>query len=148
MHIFKNILFCTDFSEHADFAFDFALGLATRSPGAALHVLHVMPEPPAQFWQGYVGGVDNVEDKTRDEINARFAALQERAGALALQASARVGKPAEEILEYAKSASIDLVLLGRRTRGSMFSGKTAAHVAKHSACPVMVVPLDFKRARA
>ena len=144
MRTFQNILFCTDFSEHADFAFDFALGLAARAPGAALHLLHVLPEPAAQFWRGYVSEVENVEEKARGEIAARFASCQDRAGATALQTAVCFGKPAEEIVAHAKSAGIDLILLGRRVQGSLFSGKTLSHVAKHAPCPVLVVPLDFK----
>ena len=148
MRTFHNILFCTDFSEHADFAFDFALGLAARAPGATLHLLHVLPEPAAQFWRGYVNEVENIDEKIRSEIAARFASLQERAGAVNLQTAVRFGKPAEEILAHAKSAGIDLVLLGRRARGSIFSGKTISLVANHAECPVLVVPLDFKNRAA
>ena len=157
MHAFQTILFCTDFSEHADFAFDFALGLAAQTPGAELHVLHVLPEPAAQFWRGYVREVDDIDDRTRAEIDACFASLQERAGGARCfagrepcvpRACVRVGKPGEEIVAHAKSCGADLILLGRRVHGSIFSGKTAAHVARHATCPVLVVPLDFKGRRA
>jgi len=147
MRVFQNILVCTDFSEHADFAFDFALGLAARSPGAALRLLHVMPEPAAQFWRGYTG-IENLDEKTRSEIAARFESLQERANGTPFQSSVRFGRPGEEIVAHAKSAPTDLILLGRRFQGSLFSGKTLAHVAKHAPCPVLVVPLDFQNKTA
>jgi len=142
----KNILICTDFSENADFAFDFALNLAGHYPGSVLHVLHVLPEPAAQFWRGYINEVDNVEDKAREEINALFASYKNRAPAgCELQAVVRFGKPGEEILAYAKSVSSDMIVVGRQGRGAIFFGNTAAHVAKSAACPVLVLPLDFKK---
>jgi len=103
----------------------------------------VMPEPAAQFWRGYTG-IENLDEITRSEIAARFASLQERAGGQTFQSSVRFGKPGEEIVAHAKSAAIDLILLGRRFQGSLFSGKTLAHVAKHAPCPVLVVPRDFQ----
>ena len=45
---FKRILFCTDFSESADAAFDFALDAAIRRPDSTLYLLHVIHEPDAQ----------------------------------------------------------------------------------------------------
>jgi len=144
MRSFQNILVCTDFSEHADLAFDYALVLAADAPGAALRMLHVLPEPAAQFWRGYVNEIENIGEKTGAEIRACFAARQERADGITLQPAVRIGKPGEEIVAHAKSAAVDLILLGRRAHGSLFSGKTIAHVASHAPCPVMVVPQDFK----
>jgi nucleotide-binding universal stress UspA family protein len=51
---FKRILFCTDFSESADAAFDFAVDAAARRPGSVLYVLHVIHEVDAQFWKSYL----------------------------------------------------------------------------------------------
>ena len=45
---FKRILFCTDFSESADAAFEFALDAAIRRPGSTLFLLHVIHEPDRQ----------------------------------------------------------------------------------------------------
>jgi len=36
---YKKVLFCTDFSENADYAFDFAYGIAKRDEGF-LYILH------------------------------------------------------------------------------------------------------------
>jgi nucleotide-binding universal stress UspA family protein len=44
---YKKVLFCTDFSENADYAFDFAYGIAKRDEGL-LYILHILPENPHQ----------------------------------------------------------------------------------------------------
>jgi len=43
----KRALFCTDFSENADYAFHFAYGIAKRDDGL-LYILHVIPPCPHQ----------------------------------------------------------------------------------------------------
>ena len=71
---FKKILFCTDFSENADRAFVFAANAAVRNVGCELHLLHVIPEPPAQFWKGYIYEVDeDVDARAKREIDAKLA---------------------------------------------------------------------------
>ena len=71
---FKKILFCTDFSENADRAFVFAVNSAVRNVGCELHLLHVIPEPPAQFWKGYIYEADeDVDARAKREIDAKLA---------------------------------------------------------------------------
>ncbi len=83
---FKRILFCTDFSESADAAFDFALDAAIRRPGSTLYLLHVIHEPDAQFWKSYIAEVENVNDDAKKAIDAKVAA------SLPLARAARPGR--------------------------------------------------------
>jgi hypothetical protein len=39
---YKKVLFCTDFSENAEYAFDFAYGIAKREEGLP-YILHIIP---------------------------------------------------------------------------------------------------------
>ncbi|HOD52626.1 MAG TPA: universal stress protein, partial [Candidatus Hydrogenedentes bacterium] len=57
---YERILFCTDFSENAEFAFDYALDASVRRPGSILYIFHVIPEPDAQFWKTYLYEVEDV----------------------------------------------------------------------------------------
>ena len=59
----QRILFCTDFSENANFAFNFAVDAAIRRPGSQLYLLHVVPESEAQFWKSYIYEVEGVDAK-------------------------------------------------------------------------------------
>ena len=70
---YKRILFCTDFSENANFAFDFALDSAVRRPGCILYLLHVIPEPEAQFWKTYLYEVDDIDAKAKQDIDEKIA---------------------------------------------------------------------------
>ena len=58
---YKRILFCTDFSDNADRAFAYAIDAAVRRPGCTFYLLHVIPEPDAQFWRTYIYEVEGVD---------------------------------------------------------------------------------------
>ena len=71
---YRRILFCTDFSDNAKFAFDFAIDAAIRNVGCTLTLLHVIPEPDAQFWKGYIYEADeDVDARAKREIDQKLA---------------------------------------------------------------------------
>ena len=70
---YQRILFCTDFSENAGFAFDYAVDAAVRRPGSTLYLFHVVPEPDAQFWKTYIYEVEGVDEKAKHDIDAKVA---------------------------------------------------------------------------
>lgn len=143
---FKKILFCTDFSENADRAFIFAVHTAVRNPGSELHLLHVIPEPPAQFWKGYIYEVDeDVDARARREIDEKLAeTYRPRVPAdLPLMIAMRIGEAGQEIVRYAIEQDIDLVIVGRQgagTVGKLFFGNVTGRVVRKAPCPVLVIP--------
>ena len=147
---FKRILFCTDFSESADAAFEFAVDAAARRPGATLYLLHVIHEPDAQFWKSYIAEVDNIDAAARNAIDEKIAAtyLTRVPPGLDVKMEFRVGPDAATILEFAQAAQIDLIILGRHGHSSVgkaLFGSTAEKIVRKAECAVMVVPLDYAK---
>lgn len=145
---FQRILFCTDFSDGADAAFPFAVDAALRQPGSALHLLHVIHEPDAQFWKSYLYEVDNIDAQAKQAIDAKVHAayLARLPAGLELQLHYRIGPDAATIIEFARGRQIDLIVLGRHGHGSMgrkFFGSVADKVVRKADCPVLVVPLSY-----
>jgi len=143
---YRRILFCTDFSQNADFAFDFAVDAAARRPGAVLFLLHVIPEPEAQFWKTYLYELDEVDAKARADVDARIAAayLPRVPAGLDLHVHVRTGKEHAEILDFARRNAIDLIVVGRQGRsalGEILFGGVADKVARKAECPVLIVPM-------
>jgi nucleotide-binding universal stress UspA family protein len=135
---FRKILFCTDFSENADRAFVFAVNSAVRNTGCELHLLHVIPEPPAQFWKGYIYEVDeDVDARAKREIDAKLAeTYRPRVPAdVRLVIAMRIGEARHKILEYAREQGIDLIILGRQGAGDV-----TERVVRKADCPVLVIP--------
>jgi nucleotide-binding universal stress UspA family protein len=147
--VFRKILFCTDFSENADFAFDYALNLAKQNPDCALYLLHVVPESEAQFWKGYIYEVDDVDQKAKQDIEARLNSTYRPRipPEISLHTVFKVGKDYQEILNFAKDSDVDLIVIGRRGQGAMqkaFFGNVTEKVARHAPCAVLIIPLSYQ----
>jgi len=149
---YKTILFCTDFSANADFAFAYALDAAVRRPGCALHLLHVIPETDAQFWKTYIYEVEDIDRKAKADIDAKIEQTY-RPGVPAgvyFHCTIRVGKDYKEILSFAEEIQADVIILGRQghgTLGKAFFGRVTEKIARHAACPVLIIPLDYQKKR-
>ncbi len=145
---FRRILFCTDFSESADAAFDFALDAAVRRPGTVLCILHVLHEADAQFWRSYLAEVDNVEEEARQAIDARIREnyLARVPAGVPVQVEIRDGPDAQAILDFAAQTQADLIVIGRHGHGrvskTLFGG-VAEKIVRKAHCAVMVVPLEY-----
>jgi len=142
---YSRILFCTDFSLNADYAFHYALKSAERSGEAALHILHVIPEPDAQFWQTYLYEVDDVDAKAQSDLEKKIRETysdQVPENIFAVIALRR-GREHEAILHYAEEIEAELIVIGRHgSRGlsRAFFGNVTEKIVLNSKCPVLVIP--------
>lgn len=145
---YKKILFCTDFSENALCSFAFAVNTACHNPGVKLILLHVIPEPDAQFWKGYIYEVGDMDAKAKADIDAAIARDYRPLvpQGVDFEVAMRIGEAPQEILRYAKEADVDLIVLGRQGKGMIsqwLTGNVTARVVRKAVCPVLVVPMAF-----
>ena len=144
--VYRRILFCTDFSGNADAAFLNALHLARQQPpGLQLHLLHVIPEPDANFWKTYIYEVDDVDAKARQDIDRKIDTdYRSRVPpTIDFHVHILIGRDYIRILEFASGNGIDLIVLGRQGHSSfqkIWFGNVTEKVVRHAACPVLVVP--------
>ena len=147
---FKRILFATDFSANASKAFDFAVHAAGNHPGSVLHLLHVLPEPDAHFWKGYIYDEPDAVDpdaKAKADLDRRIAdEYRPRIpDGINFEKVFRVGTPATAILAYAKEFGADLIVMGRQGSGAIASrllyGNVSTKVIRAAECPVLVIPM-------
>lgn len=146
---YRKILFCTDFSENAKFAFDFAVDAAIRNVGATLALLHVIPEPDAQFWKGYIYEVGDMDAKARADIDQAIDVdYRPRVPVgVTFEVEMRIGEASRAILEFAEQEEVDLIILGRQGRGAITQwllGNITGRVVRKATCPVLIVPMAFK----
>lgn len=148
--VFERILFCTDLSDNADFAFQFAVDAAMRRPGCELYLLHVIPESEAQFWKTYVYEVEDVDNKAKHDLDERIGQvyLAELPDGVNVQVEYRIGKDWQQILAFAKEKQIDLIIIGRQGRSSLQTaifGKVTEKIVRKADCAVLVVPMSYQK---
>ncbi|MGZ5398793.1 MAG: universal stress protein [Nocardioides sp.] len=132
-----------DGSAAADKAVRWAAGIAGRL-GEPLHVLRAWgmlnaPAPPAKKG-GYIPPLTDWETAVREELERQVARLE-----LTCEVRLHVvhAHASAALLHAARKA--DLLVVARRGSGGfrgLGSGSTADQVARHSPCPVVVVPVD------
>jgi nucleotide-binding universal stress UspA family protein len=142
--VMRNVLVPIDFSDVSEAALAYARTLA-RTFGGRLHVLHVMENdflrPMASNPHTHVEAIgQQVSDKLTDEDRDLL-----RAVAVLKKSDA----PAEEIVKYANSEDIDLIVMGTHGRKGVahfFVGSVAEHVVRAAPCPVLAVRLPARAA--
>jgi nucleotide-binding universal stress UspA family protein len=139
----QRVLVPVDFSEYANQALEYAIGLASKL-GARLTLLYVIQSLP-------LGGVDMdvtlpyayIQD-LEAEIAHSMQACLERVTAAGLEGEVAVvhGVPFHEIIETAKMQQVDLIVMGTHGRTGLqhvLLGSVAEKVVRLAPCPVLVV---------
>ncbi len=144
---YKKVLFCTDFSENSDYAFEFAFGIAKRDEGL-LYILHVIPHNPNQeMIRGYVSEdilrniQKNLEQELDDNYKERYTKKIE--DAVRFEVVTKSGREDEEIIEFAKKEKVDIIVMGTHGKTGFehtFFGSVAEKVLRHSPFPIFVIP--------
>ena len=155
----ENILYATDLSENARFAYNYAASLGQQY-GARITILHVIEALSAQTFlqiQGYVGKEkwkQLQEEKQADFISTIKGRLSHFCDEISNKVDActfqvdkiivKEGIATDESLHQAELSDADLIVMGTRGFG-MFKealmGGTARRVVRRSTIPVMVVRL-------
>ncbi len=139
--LFSNIVFGTDFSKAADYAYKWAYGLA-REVGAKLHLFHACEISTSAA--GEVMGQSEIEEKieaAKKKIEKRY--ISKKNGYDNYEVEVREGIPYVEILKFAREKMGDLIVMAHHTREvdpeEAELGSTVAQVVLRSACPVASV---------
>jgi nucleotide-binding universal stress UspA family protein len=137
MIVLKNVLVATDFEPASDAALTYARALA-GSFGASLHLLHVAenqflrpsPTDPTTIKAAYLRSLnERLTADDRQRLNARAV----------LEVS---DETAETIVGYARTADIDLIVMGTHGRSAMaqmLAESVAERVVRVAPCPVLTV---------
>jgi nucleotide-binding universal stress UspA family protein len=152
--LFKRILFCTDFSESAQWAFTYALNLA-KVYGSRLMILHVASEPVHPEQLSIYLPPEKVEDlrisrkkELEREFKARYLQRMDLEGFHEYQVLIKEGEAFYEIIQVARLESADLIIMGTHGRTGLdhvLFGSTAERVVRKASCPVMTVRLPGKQ---
>jgi len=161
----KKILYATDLSESARYAFAYAVSMADHYC-ASITLLHVLHDAPG-FVENLIGAEKYEEIKQRNYDDAREALAGTRREHLIVREilgkfcdDVRAdpglpnvetddiliseGNPAEEILRVAEEKNCDVIIIGTHGVGIIAEtmiGSTARHVLRRSRKPVFTIRL-------
>jgi nucleotide-binding universal stress UspA family protein len=165
----KKILYATDLSENARYAFAYAVSLADLY-NAGITLIHVLPEVPALLDQSVIGYISEArwqEIKSQQMDEAKEALIGKKRDHLAIKEAlhqfsedikqqqkgagfttddiiVQRGNPVEEIIKSAEENNCDLIVMGthgQSTLEDVMLGSTARRVIRRSKVPVLVVRL-------
>jgi nucleotide-binding universal stress UspA family protein len=148
--MYKHILISTDGSEVAQKGVDHGLSLA-KSLGAKVTLVTVTEPFPFSAtaagagWVPGPGDISSYEEGQKEFADRTLTAAKAAAQALGVEvATVHVadGRPAEAILDTAKSEGCSLIVMsshGRRGLGRLLLGSQTSEVLAHSVVPVLVV---------
>ncbi len=129
----RKIVLCSDFSDHAHRASEYALSMA-KEYGAELMLLHVLEDVPRST------DLESATEKVAKQLEESIAP-KTREGCI-VKVMVRIGKPYQQIIQLALEAQTNLVVMGVRGRGALDTaifGSTTYRVIQLGSCPVLAV---------
>jgi len=150
---YKKVLFCTDFSENSDYAFEFAYGIAKRDDGL-LYILHVVPENPHQAFATTMitnEQTEKIEKAIEEDLDTNYQERYEKKieNGIRYEIVTKFGREDAEILRFAKDEKVDIIVVGTHGRTGIdhvFFGSVAEKVLRRSPFPIFVIPCKKKLA--
>ena len=143
---FKKILVGCDFSEDSALAFQHGLSLAQEFQ-SELHLVHVI-EPPVymDMFKISVGYGEELQVDLQSQIKGKLKNMvpKEAFNWCTPKTVLLDGPSHEELIRYAKTNNMDLIVLGIRGQGlveRLFIGSTTDRVVRQTSCPVLSVCL-------
>lgn len=155
----KKILYATDLSENARYAFGYAVSLANRYD-ARITVMHVVEEL-SSFARSMVEEIlgekrwaERIKEKEDEVIRNLKSRLDEFCNEIRDEQPdcpfvvdkilVVTGHPVDQISHHAKDINADLIVMGSRGKGGLADvtlGSTSRRVLKQGITPVMVIRL-------
>jgi nucleotide-binding universal stress UspA family protein len=127
------VLYCTDFSDDSEQAWDHAVSLAAEY-SAELTLLHVLEDISSS------SDIENETAKVLERLEKRISPEARKNGMT--KAAVRIGKAYQQIIQLALESRTDLVIMGVRGRHALdlaVFGSTTYRVVQLGPCPVLVV---------
>lgn len=148
---FKQIAYCTDFSDLANQAFFTAQDLASRYK-ANLHIVHVMATFSLPMDESFVSIEQDITFFEKASQAARASVEEHYVSKLDKSQPHFVhllsGYPATEIVDLARKENIDLIVMGSHGLtgvAHVVFGSTADRVVRRAPCSVLTVRFQGQR---
>jgi universal stress protein A len=148
--MFKKILVPLDFSDYTDEIMNAALQIAEKF-GSTIHLLHVIPN--MDYFTPYESFLSaenmiNVQRDVEREVGKDMETIVKNVKDIPVTKAIHTGVAFLEIIDYVRTETIDLVVMGTHGRGGLehiLIGSVAEKVVRKSPCPVLTIRPVGKR---
>jgi nucleotide-binding universal stress UspA family protein len=155
----KKILYSTDLSKNAAYAFFYAVDMAKKY-NASIVILHTVEPIPHVYTEGGTGVLRSIEIQQREtdcedikkSVQDYCMRIESRAGfactGLVSKILVPLGYPVEEILKAADDEGCDAIILGTHGKGFLrqtFLGSVSVSVLERTRKPVFIIPLPSEK---
>jgi len=134
-----HVLFPTDFSANADLAFGYVKTMVAHGIDKVT-IIHVQ-----DLSRTHTRQIEEIDDIDKQRLQALREELL-TIGKVNVNVELLYGSPEAEILKLTDESGISLIVMGSQGRGyikEVFLGSVSHHIARHSPCPVLLIPLRF-----
>ncbi len=116
----KKILVATDGSDHAGKALDYASDIASMYK-ATVYLIHVVPPVPrlAEVGMDVLQKIEESNQAFAKEIMEKGEKEIKKKGVGSYQTVILQGNPAQEIIEFARKNSVDMIVMGSHGAGKV-----------------------------
>ena len=138
--MYDRILLPTDGSEGMADVIEHTVALA-REHDASIHALHVLDTatmsrmPMEASWE-------TISEMLREEGQRALGEVSDTAGPVPVEEALTEGVPSKEIVDYAETENVDLIVMGTHGRGGLdrlLLGSVAERVIRTAPVPVMTI---------
>ncbi|AUG48511.1 universal stress protein UspA [Haloarcula taiwanensis] len=139
--MYNDILFPTDGSDGADEALAHALELA-ETHDSTIHVLSVVDSTYLGSAAAEATTIESLQEQTEQVIDETVDNIADHG--VPVVAEHRMGDPYEEIIDYAETADIDMIVMGTHGRSGLdrfLLGSVTEKVVRTADAPVLTVRL-------
>jgi len=139
----KKILVPTDFSANSESALKYAAMIATAfgSEITIYHVVALFNDDPANP-EAYLKNLQKAISVSEEALDDRQTKLEHKGTLKVKTKVSRAISIADEILNYSKEGSFDLIIIGTHGRAGIsrfLMGSVAERIIRHTSCPVISI---------
>jgi len=135
----KNILYCTDFSDTAQRAFDYVEKMV-ESGCPSVTIMHVQDKTKIdKYLARKLSDFNKIDAERIDMLRERLA----KKGAARIQVKIPYGIPTAEILNEAAAGDYSLIVMGSQGKGyvrEIFLGSVSHNMARHAGVSLLLIP--------
>lgn len=135
----NHILFPTDFSDNAEYAFTYVEKFVERG-SQRITLMHVQDRVRIEkYLENRLNEFNKIDQERLERLKAKLC----EKGAIDVSIELPYGLPAQEILKQISKTDISLVIMGSQGRGffgEVFLGSVSHNIARHAPVSVLIIP--------